>query len=333
MKRIVSGIQPTNNITLGNYLGSIKEFIKFQDNYEMFIFVANLHSLTTKNIDKNLLKQNSRDVIKTFIACGLNPEKVCIFYQSDILEHAMLEHILMCNTTLGELNRMTQFKDKSQKAQKQNNGTEMIPTGLLIYPVLMASDILLYDADLVPVGADQKQHLELTRNIAIRFNNQYKSKLFKIPEPSIPKVGARVMDLQNPNVKMSKSAESTKGIIFLNDPIEISIKKIKSAITDNLNNIKFDIKNQPGVSNLIGIYSSLSGLSIEEIEDKFNGQNYGELKNAIIYEYTKFHDEYTKKWNSLTNEVVDKLAKKCAIKAKEIASNKLDQIYKTIGLL
>lgn len=333
MKRIISGIQPTNNITLGNYLGSIKEFVKFQDSNEMFVFVANLHSLTTKNIDADLLRQNSRDVIKTFIACGLNPEKVCIFYQSDILEHAMLEHILMCNTTLGELNRMTQFKDKSEKAQKQNNGTTMIPTGLLIYPVLMASDILLYDADLVPVGADQKQHLELTRNIAIRFNNQYKSELFKIPEPSIPKVGARVMDLQNPNVKMSKSAENTKGVIFLNDPLEISIKKIKSAITDNFNNIKFDIENQPGVSNLIGIYSSLSGLSINEIEEKFNGKNYGELKNAIIDEYTKFHEEYTKKWNSLTNNLVDELAKKCAIKAKKVASTKLNQVYKAIGLL
>lgn len=333
MKRIISGIQPTNNITLGNYLGSIKEFVKFQDSNEMFVFVANLHSLTTKNIDADLLRQNSRDVIKTFIACGLNPEKVCIFYQSDILEHAMLEHILMCNTTLGELNRMTQFKDKSEKAQKQNNGTKMIPTGLLIYPVLMASDILLYDADLVPVGADQKQHLELTRNIAIRFNNQYKSELFKIPEPCIPKVGARIMDLQNPNIKMSKSAESTKGVIFLNDPLEVSIKKIKSAITDNFNNIKFDMENQPGVSNLIGIYSSLSGLSINEIEEKFNGQNYGELKNAIIDEYSKFHKEYTKKWNSLTNDMVDQLAKKWAIKAKEVASNKLNQIYKAIGLL
>lgn len=295
MKRIISGIQPTNNLTLGNYLGSIKEYTKFQNEYEMYIFVANLHSLTTRNINPSDLLQNSRNIIKSFIACGVDPNKVNIFYQSDVIEHTMLEHILMCNTTLGELNRMTQFKDKSSKAIKLNNGTEMIPTGLLIYPVLMASDILLYDADLVPVGADQKQHLELTRNIAIRFNNHYNINLFKIPEPSIPKVGARIMDLQNPNIKMSKSSENHKGVIFLNDSLDISIKKIKSALTDNLNKIKYDIINQPGVSNLISIYSAFSGYTIEEIEKKFQNQNYGVLKSAIIDEYTKFHNEYIKK--------------------------------------
>lgn len=333
MKRIISGIQPTNNITLGNYLGSIKEFVKFQDEYEMYIFVANLHSLTAKNISPIDLEKNSRDVIKTFLACGLDPNKVNIFYQSDILEHAMLEHILMCNTTIGELNRMTQFKDKSSKAIKQSNGTEMIPTGLLIYPVLMAGDILLYDADLVPVGADQKQHLELTRNIAIRFNNQYNTNLFKIPEPSIPKIAARVMDLQNPSIKMSKSSENHKGVIFLNDPLEVSIKKIKSAVTDSLNNIKFDIQNQPGVSNLISIYSSLSGKAIDDIENIFKNKTYGDLKNAIIDEYTIFHNAYSAKWNTLTDNEVDMIAKNSAKKAKEIASKKINFVYKTLGLL
>ena len=333
MKRIISGIQPTNNLTLGNYLGSIKEYTKFQNEYEMYIFVANLHSLTTRNINPSDLLQNSRNIIKSFIACGVDPNKVNIFYQSDVIEHTMLEHILMCNTTLGELNRMTQFKDKSSKAIKLNNGTEMIPTGLLIYPVLMASDILLYDADLVPVGADQKQHLELTRNIAIRFNNRYNINLFKIPEPSIPKNGARIMDLQNPNIKMSKSSENHKGVIFLNDSLDISIKKIKSALTDNLNQIKYDIINQPGVSNLISIYSAFSGYTIEEIEKKFQNQNYGVLKSAIIDEYTKFHNEYIKKWNSISDIEIDEIAKNSANNAKKIASKKMQDVYKTIGLL
>lgn len=333
MKRVVSGIQPTNNLTLGNYLGSIKEFIKLQNENELYIFVANLHSLTTKNNNPNELIKNSRDVIRTFIACGLDPNKVNIFYQSDIIEHTMLEHILICNTTLGELNRMTQFKDKSSKAIKQGNGTEMIPTGLLIYPVLMASDILLYDADIVPVGSDQKQHLELTRNIANRMNKQYNTNLFKIPEPSIPKIAARVMDLQNPLIKMSKSSENFKGVIFLNDPLDITIKKIKSAVTDSLNKIRFNYDEQPGVSNLISIYSALSGKTIEEIEKIFIDKNYGDLKNEIINEYTKFYNLYINKWNSLSDNEIDEIANKSAKKAKILAQKKLNFIYKTMGIL
>ncbi len=333
MKRVISGIQPTSFLTLGNYLGSIKNYLKFQDEYEMYIFVANLHSLTAKNIDANELKQNSRNIIKSLISCGIDPNKVNIFYQSDVIEHTMLEHILICNTTIGELNRMTQFKDKSSKVSKQTNGTEMIPTGLLIYPVLMAGDILLYDADIVPVGADQKQHLELTRNIALRMNNKYNTNLFKIPDPYISKVAAKVMDLTNPSIKMSKSSESIKGVIFLNDPLEISIKKIKSAVTDNLNKIQFNPTNQPGVSNLISIYSSLTGLSFTEIENKFKGKNYGELKSAISDEYSRYHNIYMSKWNSLSDEYIDEIAYKGAINAKKISSKKMDEIYKVVGLI
>ena len=334
MKRIVSGIQPTNNLTLGNYLGSVKEFIKYQDENEMFIFVANLHSLTTNNIvDAKELENNCRKIIRCYLAAGLDPNKVSIFYQSDILEHTMLGHILLCSTTLGELNRMTQFKDKSAKAMKQSNGTEMIPTGLLTYPTLMAADILLYNADLVPVGSDQKQHLELTRNIAIRFNNKYKQDIFTVPEPSIPKVGARVMDLQNPEVKMSKSASSTKGVIFLNDSIEDITKKIKSAKTDSLNTVKFDIENQPGVSNLISIYSALTQDSIETIEKKYEGQNYGVFKNDLIKIVTDFVSDFQAKFNSYTDEEIDEIARKGAEKAKIIAKEQLSKVYKTIGLL
>ena len=333
MKRVVSGIQPTNNVTLGNYIGSIKEFVKLQDSYEMFIFVANLHSFTTKIPNSKDLLKNSRNIIKTFIACGLDPQKVTFFYQSDIEEHTMLEHIFLCNTTIGELSRMTQFKDKCAKSIKQNNGTEMIPTGLLIYPVLQASDILLYDADLVPVGSDQKQHIELTRNIAIRMNNAYNTSLFKVPVPSIPKVGAKIMDLQDPTIKMSKSSKSSKGVLFLNEDKNESINKIKSAITDSLNLIKFDAENQPGVSNLITIYSALTDMSIEEIENKYISSNYANFKKDLIDEYIKFIDDYQKKYNSLNDEEIDLIAKNGAIKAKEYAKNKINLVYKTIGLI
>ena len=334
MKRIVSGIQPTNNLTLGNYLGSVKEFIKFQNDSEMYIFVANLHSLTTNTItNASELEDNCRKIIRCYLAAGLDPTKVNIFYQSDVLEHAMLGHILLCTTTLGELNRMTQFKDKSAKAMKQSNGTEMIPTGLLTYPALMAADILLYNADVVPVGSDQKQHLELTRNIAIRFNNKFKKDVFVIPEPAIAKVGARIMDLQNPESKMSKSATNPKGVIFLSDSVEEITKKIKSAKTDSLNQVRFDIKNQPGVSNLMTIYSALTNLSMQEIERKYEGQNYGVFKMDLIKIVCDFVANFQTKFSSYSDEEIDTIARKGAENARKIAKQQLDEVYKTMGLL
>lgn len=334
MKRIVSGIQPTNDLTLGNYLGSIKEFVKYQDEAEMYIFVANLHSLTTNNTPSAAeLEANCKKIIRCYLAAGLDPKKVHIFYQSEVLEHAMLGHILLCTTTLGELNRMTQFKDKSAKAAKQNNGTEMIPTGLLTYPALMAADILLYNAHLVPVGNDQKQHLELTRNLAIRFNNKYKTDLFVIPEPAIPKVGARIMDLQDPTVKMSKSASNPKGVIFLNEDLDSIIKKIKTAKTDCLNVVHYDLENQPGVSNLMNIYSALSNISLEEIEKKYQGQNYGVFKSDLIQIVSNFIQDFQAKVNSYSDEEIDAIAKAGAEKARSVAKDQLAKVYKTIGLL
>ncbi|GAA5414794.1 tryptophan--tRNA ligase [Ureaplasma ceti] len=334
MKRLVSGIQPTNDLTLGNYLGSIKEFIKYQDQYEMYIFVANLHSLTKgQTLDRDEFQANCRKIIRCYLAAGLDPEKVNIFYQSDILETGNLAHILLCNTTLGELNRMTQFKDKSSKAVKQGNGTEMIPSGLLTYPTLMAADILLYQAHIVPVGIDQKQHMELTRNIAMRMNNKYGEDLFVIPEVSIPKIGAKIMDLQDPSVKMSKSCVSPKGVIFLNENINDIIKKIKTAKTDSLNCVKFDVDNQPGVSNLMTIYAALSNLSFEEIEAKYVGCNYGDFKKDLITLVETFITDFQAKVNSYTDEEIDRIAQRGAANARKLAQETLHKIYNTMGIL
>ncbi len=253
--RMVSGIQPTNKITLGNYLGAIKNFVKYQDEYNMYVFVADLHALTTNTVVK--MWDNKISVAKTYLAAGLDPKKVVIFNQSDVQEHTLLGYILTCSTTIGELNRMTQFKDKSAKC-KSANGTEFIPTGLLIYPTQMAADILLYDANEVIVGQDQKQHLELTRNIAIRLNNATKSNLFTVPEFKTAEFSAKVMDLLDPTKKMSKSSENPKGVIFINDDIETTRKKIMGSLTDNFNKVKYDWDNQPGVSNLISIYASIT---------------------------------------------------------------------------
>lgn len=331
MKRIVSGIQPTNSLTIGNFLGSIKQLIKLQDTNELIIFVADLHAITTGYQNPEILWKNRRQIVKYYLAAGLDPNKVTIFYQSDVLAHTMLEHLFICNTTIGELNRMTQFKDKSQKALKQDNGTEMIPTGLLIYPTLMAADILLYNPDLVPVGQDQKQHLELTRNIAIRFNNKYKKDLFKIPEPMIPVVGAKIMDLQNPLTKMSKSSDSKKGVIFLDDSIEDITKKIKSAVTDNLNEVKYDYENQPGVANLINLYAAIANVTIQETENEFKNQNYGTFKNKILDVLIPFIIDFQNKLNQIDEAELDKITTSGSKKAIQFADDNLYNVMKAMG--
>lgn len=330
-KVMVSGVQPTNDITLGNYLGAIKNFVKYQDEYLMYVFVADLHALTTNNIDINIEK-NSYNIAKTYLAAGLDPNKVIIFNQSSVIEHTLLGYIVMCNTTLGELNRMTQFKDKSSKC-KSSNGTDYIPTGLLIYPTLMAADILLYDAQVVIVGQDQKQHLELTKNIATRFNNQYKKQIFKIPEFKTEVNTTKIMDLVDPSRKMSKSSLNTKGTIFINEDINLTRKKIMSSLTDNYNQVKYDVENQPGISNLINIYSSITNKSINEIENEFkNIENYGVFKKAVADVVCNLIEEIQQKINKITDKQIKEILEKGAIEATKAAQAKINFVKKIMKI-
>ena len=272
-KVILSGIQATGNLTLGNYLGALKNFVKMQDEYDCYYMIANLHALTVRR-EPEELKENTLKVIATYIAAGIDPDKSCIFVQSQVPEHAELGWTLDCYTYMGELSRMTQFKDKSSKH------ADNINAGLFTYPSLMAGDILLYNADLVPTGEDQKQHVELTRDLAQRFNKLY-GETFKVPEAYIPKVGARIMGLQDPKSKMSKSSTIPNDTILLVDTDEEIIKKIKKAVTDSEGIVKYDKENKPGVSNLMEIYGIIEGKTNAEIEKEFEGQNYGTFKQRV----------------------------------------------------
>ncbi len=276
MKRILSGIQPSGTLTLGNYIGAIRQFVELQraqSEAEFFLFVADLHAITTEQNPADLRKR-IRQVAAMYLAAGLERDRTVLFIQSEIKEHAELGYLLQCHTYIGELERMTQFKDKSKK---QTTG---ISASLFTYPALMAADILLYDADYVPVGEDQKQHLELTRDIAVRFNNRY-GEFFQVPEPLIPKVGARIMDLQNPLKKMSKSDASDKGYISLLDEESTIKRKIRSAVTDSLGVVNYDPENQPGVANLLTIYASLTGKPIEALVEAYRGKGYQEFKDDL----------------------------------------------------
>lgn len=331
MKIILSGIQPTNMITIGNYLGALKNIINFQNGNKLIIFIADLHAIT-KDFDPKQLLENRKSMAALYMACGLNPYDSLIFYQSDVIEHSHLSYLLLCHTYMGELSRMTQFKDKSAK-MVLSNGTQNIPTGLFVYPTLMAADILLYDADVVPVGKDQTQHMELTRDLAIRFNKKYKTNVLKIPEIYTPENGAKIMDLQNPEIKMSKSNENTKGTIFLLEPIESIRKKIMSAKTDSFDKVKYDIKNQPGVSNLITIYSCFSNKSIQEIEELYTNKKYGDFKKDLAEILCNHIKELQDKYNEIIkNANFDEQLTKNALVCKEIASKKINQIHKIIGL-
>ena len=333
MKKLLSGIQPSNKLTLGNYFGAIKSYVDFQNDFDSYIFVANLHVITNPKIDFKSIIENTKMVVCMYSACGLDLKKNHVFIQSDVAAHPQLEHILMCNSTIGELNRMTQFKDKSKKFTNAN-GTDTIPAGLFTYPVLMAADILLYDPEFVPVGSDQKQHMELTQNIAMRMNKKY-GEIFTIPKPYIPKVGARIMDLQNPNIKMSKSTANQNGVIYLLDEPEVARKKIMSAKTDSLNQVKFDVKNQPGVSNLIGIYSALTNLPINEIEKKYKNKNYGDFKkdlaDKLVIFLTKIQKNYHDVYKDYEKKIVP-ILKENAKYLNKIANKKLNLVYKKVGL-
>jgi len=325
MKRMLSGIKPTGQLTLGNYIGALRNFVKYQDDYEMVVFIANLHCITEYQ-DPEDLRKNLTDAVALYMACGLDPEKSVIFLQTDVHSHAELGYILACNTYLGELNRMTQFKDKTAKGEKN------MTAGLYTYPCLMAADILLYNANYVPVGEDQKQHVELCRDIAQRFNNRY-GETFVVPEPLIAKVGARIMSLSDPSKKMSKSEETNKGCIYLLDDLKSARKKIMSAVTDSVGIIQLDKENQPGLYNLIEIASALSGRSMEEIVDEFSGEGYGKLKgyvaDVVCAELEKIQNRYRE---IIESHQIEKVLNEGALKASSIADRTLEEVKKKIGL-
>ena len=326
-KKILSGIQSTGRLTLGNYFGAIDNWVKMQEEYDCYYMIANLHSLTVRN-DPETLRQNTIKIIALYIAAGLDPEKNTLFIQSQVKEHAELGWILDCYTYMGELSRMTQFKDKSAKH------ADNINSGLFTYPVLMAADILAYNADLVPVGDDQKQHLELTRDIAERFNSLY-GETFKIPEPYTKKVGARIMGLQNPTAKMSKSSQDPMDKILLTDSPDEIRKKFKKAVTDSENKVKYDPENKPGVSNLMSIYGIIKNKTMDEIEKQFEGQGYGAFKTAVAEAVIERLEPLQNKYNELL-ENPDKLMAICnkgAKKAEEKANRVLKDVYKKVGLV
>lgn len=323
-KKMLTGLQPTGAITLGNYIGAIKQMVDYQEMYESILFIADMHAITVP-IDSEVLASNIRQLIAIYIACGIDPSKNMIFLQSENEYHANISWMLECNTYFGELSRMTQFKDKSKKNAN-------FSAGLFTYPVLMASDILAYDVDYVPVGVDQKQHVEIARDIAIRFNKKY-GDTFKIPEPLIRAEGTKIMDLQDPTKKMSKSSENQKGVIRLLDDIASIRKKIMSATTDSIGKINFDVDNQPGITNLINIYVSLTGMSKDDVLTKFSDSNYGNFKSevadVIINEVNKIQSRYNELVNS---DELDKILDEGREASRKIAKVKYELMKKKIGL-
>ncbi len=325
MKRMLSGIKPTGQLHLGNYIGALSKFVEYQDEYEVIAFIANLHCITVYQEPKELQK-NLKDCVALYLACGLDPNKTTIFLQTDVMEHAQLGFILCCNTYMGELNRMTQFKDKVAKQEKN------ISCGIYTYPTLMSADILIYDADYVPVGEDQKQHVELCRDVAIRFNNKY-GETFKVPEPMVPKVGARIMSLSDPSKKMSKSDETNKGCIYLLDDIKSARKKIMSAVTDDIGKVQFDPISQPGISNLMQIMSSLSNKSFDEITEEYDGKGYGDFKRGVADVVCSTLEKIQADYNEIINS--NRIQEALEIgtkKAKKLAQNKLDEVQVKVGL-
>ena len=328
MSIILSGVKPTGIPTLGNYLGGFKNFVKMQQEHpddELFMFVADLHAITVPQ-NPTELRKNIKNLAAIYLACGLKKENLCLFLQSEVPAHAELGYVMQSLVYMGELERMTQYKDK---AAKQTAG---VTSALFTYPALMAADILLYDAKYVPVGEDQKQHLELTRDLADRFNNRF-GETFTVPECLITKTGARIMDLQNPLKKMDKSSENGKGCIFLLDPIDVVKKKIKSAVTDNYAKVHFDPVNQPGVSNLITIYSAITNLSKEDIEKKYEGKGYGDFKSDLAEIVAKEISQLQEKFNQIIkSKELDALLDESREKANYLATKKIRKVYHKIGM-
>ncbi|MCX4302986.1 MAG: tryptophan--tRNA ligase [Clostridia bacterium] len=326
-KIILSGIQATGNLTLGNYLGALNNWVEMQDKYDCYYMIADLHTLTIRK-DPEELRQNTLSLIALYIAAGLDPEKNTIFIQSHIPAHPSLSWVLNCYTYMGELNRMTQFKDKAAKH------ADNINSGLFTYPVLMAADILAYNADLVPVGDDQKQHLEITRDIAERFNSLY-GETFKLPEAYIGKVGARIMGLQDPTAKMSKSATNELDKVLLTDTPDDIRKKFKKAVTDSENKVRYDREAKPGVSNLMSIYGIIKNKSMEEIEKEFDGQGYGVFKTAVAEAVVERLEPLQKRYNELLEnpEKLKEIYQKGDKKAIEKTDKLLKEVYRKVGLV
>ncbi|KQL18673.1 tryptophan--tRNA ligase [Cytobacillus solani] len=324
MKTIFSGIQPSGTITLGNYIGALKQFVELQNEYNCYFCIVDQHAITVPQ-DKLELRKNIRSLAALYLAVGIDPEKATLFIQSEVPAHAQAGWMMQCISYIGELERMTQFKDKSA-------GKDAVSAALLTYPPLMVADILLYNTDLVPVGEDQKQHIELTRDLAERFNKKYND-IFTIPDVRIPKVGARIMSLQEPTKKMSKSDPNTKASIRLLDDLKQIEKKIKSAVTDSEGIVKYDKENKPGVSNLLSIYSIFSGKEISEIEKMYEGKGYGDFKadlaEVVINEIKPIQDKYTELMQS---SELDEILDRGAEKAQAVANKMLKKMENAMGL-
>ena len=324
MKRILTGLKPSGELTLGSLIGCINQMVKLQEEYDSFMFVPDMHAITVKQ-DPKMLRERIRKNVALYLACGVDPDKNTIYLQSENLYHANLSWVLECTTYMGEASRMTQYKDKSSKG-------ENVTVGLFTYPILMAADILLYDADYVPVGIDQKQHVELARDIALRFNKTY-GDTFKMPEPMMSDVGVKIMDLQEPTKKMSKSDETYKGVILLLDDEKTIRKKIMSAVIDSDNKIYYDKDNKPGVSNLLTIYSSLKNISIEEAEDYFKDYNYGNFKKEVADLVVSVLSNIQTKYNEIINgTMLDDILDKGRKKTCEIAKEKTLDVFRKVGL-
>lgn len=325
-KVIFSGAQPSGELTLGNYIGAFKNWVELQDEYNCYYCVVDLHSITVPQDPKDIRRRTLQQLAQ-YIAMGIDPEKSTLFIQSHVSAHAELSWVLNCMTYMGELNRMTQYKEKSKKSAENLN------SGLFTYPVLMAADILLYQTDLVPVGEDQKQHLEIARDIAQRFNSRY-SETFKVPEPFIPKVGARIMGLQDPESKMSKSDENENGYILLLDKPEDIRRKLKRAVTDSIGIVRYSDE-QPGIRNLLTIYSKLSGDSIESLEERYQSLGYGKFKDdtaEVIIEALKPVREKTD-YLLANKDYLEKIYMEGANKAEAAARKTLRKVYKKVGFI
>lgn len=324
MKKMLSGIKPTGQMHLGNYIGALRPFVTSQEEFDVNVFIANLHCITMP-IDPQELQTNLRDALRFYLASGLDPKRSTIFLQTDVHEIAQLGFIMACLTPMGELNRMTQYKDKKDTGISLSGG-------FYTYPTLMSADILIHRADFVPVGEDQKQHVELARNTAERFNNRF-GETFVIPEPVIAKVGARIMSLQDPTRKMSKSdKEGERGVIYLKDDVKVARKKIMSAVTDSIGIVQYDVVNQPGVANLLSIYAALKEISIEEAVSHFEGLQYGAFKKAVA---DVVCDELTKiqeRFSSYTDEYIESVLVEGAKRIRPIAQQVLREVQQKMGM-
>jgi tryptophanyl-tRNA synthetase len=327
--RVLSGIQPTaDSFHLGNYLGAIRQWVALQDDHDAFYFIPDLHALTVEH-DPTTLAARTRNAAAQLLALGLDPDRCTLFVQSHVPEHAQLEWVLGCITGFGEASRMTQFKDKSAR-----QGADRVTVGLFTYPILMAADVLLYQADRVPVGEDQRQHLELTRDLAQRFNTRF-GRTFAVPEPYIPAGAAKIQDLQNPTAKMSKSASSPGGIVELLDDPAVSAKKIRSAVTDTGREIRYDPQAKPGVSNLLVIYSALSGRKIAEIEGEYAGRGYGDLKRDLGDVVAEFVSPLRERVRAYLDDPaeLDRILAQGAARARGIAGATLADVHHKVGFL